>query len=240
MTDFLYSGSRGRFSAWRSRLSPKIVRFIEGLNSSNGVLDKGEIARLGLGTERFFCFGSWDGLRTLWQQAQLYCHARYLKPVQTDGGERVAYDSSETKYDNKVSPNKNKTVTNARAGESYHNWGCAIDVYLCDKNGSIDWSLNYNRLYESLGLVQWGRDCGLEWGGSWADNGHFQDSVELPTAEFWTESNVKRGYLFLGLGTGNSSTVGETSSKKNWWLVGVVVAAVCGAVCLLGNKRFWG
>ena len=238
MTSFIYSGSRSRFDSWRSRLSPKIVSFIEGLNSSNSVLDKGEVARLGLGTDRFFCFGSWDGHRTLWQQAQLYCHARYLKPVQTDGGERVAYDSSDSLYDNKISPNKVKTVTNAKAGESYHNWGCAIDVYICNRNGSIDWSLNYNRLYESLGLVQWGKDCGLEWGGSWADNGHFQDSVTLPTAEFWTESNAKRGYLFLGLGSSDSVPSAGGSDKKKWWIVGAVLAVV--VIVALTKKKFWG
>lgn len=238
MTSFVYSASRSRFSSWRSRLSPKIVRFIEGLNSSNGVLDKGEVARLGLGTDRFFCFGSWDGLRSLWQQAQLYCHARYLNPVQIDKGERVAYDSSDILYDNKISPNKSKTVTNAKAGESYHNWGCAIDVYICNKYGSIDWSLNYNRLYESLGLVQWGKDCGLEWGGSWADNGHFQDSLTLPTAEFWTESNIKRGYQFFGFGSSDSVVSAGNSDKKKWLIAGVILAVVVGFVCV--RKKFWG
>lgn len=238
MTSFLYSASRGRFSSWRSKFSPKIVKFIEGLNSSNGVLDKGEVARLGLGTDRFFCFGSWDGHRTLWQQAQLYCHARYLKPVQTDGGERVAYDSSDSLYDNKISPNKSKTVTNAKAGESYHNWGCAIDVYICNKNGSIDWSLNYNRLYESLGLVQWGKDCGLEWGGSWADNGHFQDSVMLPISEFWTESNAKRGYQFFGFGSSDSAVSARNFDKKKCLIVVAILAVVVGFVCV--RKKFWG
>ena len=58
-------------------------------------------------------------------------------------------------------------VTNARGGESLHNFGCAIDVVDRHKGYDIDWS--------KLGAL--GESLGFEWGGRWAsfiDRPHFQ------------------------------------------------------------------
>ena len=58
-------------------------------------------------------------------------------------------------------------VTNARGGESLHNFGCAIDVVDRHKGYDIDWS--------KLGAS--GESLGFEWGGRWAsfiDRPHFQ------------------------------------------------------------------
>lgn len=80
------------------------------------------------------------------------------------------------------------TVTNARAGQSYHNYGMAIDfaiLYDKDKNGtyeSLSWDLvkDMNRdgqsdWMETVGVF---KSMGFSWGGDWPgklhDNPHIQ------------------------------------------------------------------
>ena len=229
--DYLYPASKRRYDSWRSKMSPKISKFVDGLNSSNKTLDVGEVAALGLGSTRFFCFGQYDGLRDLYTQAQLWCHNRYYAPSKMyrdyDGYYACDYLESKTKYNNGFSPvGSGGTVTNAKGGQSWHNWGCAVDVYLCDSRGAVDWSINYNSLYERLGLVQWGKDCGLKWGGSWSDNGHFEDSTshELPSNIFWRSDCVDKGYLFLS--SGDKSNSASTSKKVDWKNIALIGGGV--------------
>lgn len=62
-------------------------------------------------------------------------------------------------------------VTNAKAGESWHNFALAIDVVPIDKNGHADWDGPWERIGEI------GKSIGLEWGGDWKtfkDRPHFQ------------------------------------------------------------------
>ena len=61
-------------------------------------------------------------------------------------------------------------VTNAKAGQSFHNYGLAIDVAVL-KDGKIDWKTDW----DVLGKL--GKQNGLEWGGdfkSFVDRPHFQ------------------------------------------------------------------
>jgi peptidoglycan LD-endopeptidase CwlK len=67
-----------------------------------------------------------------------------------------------------------KVVTNARAGESYHNFGLAFDVLVLDAMGKADWS-PANPGWGQAGAL--GEELGLEWGGRWrglVDLPHFQ------------------------------------------------------------------
>jgi peptidoglycan L-alanyl-D-glutamate endopeptidase CwlK len=67
-----------------------------------------------------------------------------------------------------------KIVTNARAGQSYHNFGLAFDVLVLDAMGKADWS-PANPGWRQAGVV--GEDLDLEWGGRWTglvDLPHFQ------------------------------------------------------------------
>ena len=67
-------------------------------------------------------------------------------------------------------------VTNAQAGESYHNYGLAVDV-VTDHNGTPDWSEHDARIRGPIG-----QSLGLEWGGSWSgfkDLPHFQLTTGL-------------------------------------------------------------
>lgn len=65
-----------------------------------------------------------------------------------------------------------KIITNAKGGQSYHNFGLAIDYVFIDKRGWT-WTGDYNK------VGQIAKDCGLEWGGSWTafpDVPHIQKS----------------------------------------------------------------
>ncbi|WP_370866604.1 M15 family metallopeptidase [Saccharibacillus sp. JS10] len=72
-------------------------------------------------------------------------------------------------------------VTNARGGQSYHNYGLAIDFALLDKSGKIVWDmeqdLNDNGRSDWLEVVDLAKTLGFEWGGDWEnfrDYPHFQ------------------------------------------------------------------
>jgi hypothetical protein len=65
-----------------------------------------------------------------------------------------------------------KRVTNARGGQSNHNYGTAVDV-APSKDGKIDW--DDDDAFEVIG--QEGKSLGLEWGGDWrtfVDRPHLQ------------------------------------------------------------------
>ena len=74
-----------------------------------------------------------------------------------------------------------KVVTNARPGESYHNWRCAVDVVPL-VNGKAVW--NDNALWLKIGII--GESCGLEWAGRWRtfkEYPHFQYTGGLTIAQ---------------------------------------------------------
>ena len=72
-------------------------------------------------------------------------------------------------------------VTYAKGGESYHNYGLAIDFALLDINGVVIWDMNYdgngNGKSDWSEVVQIAKSLGFQWGGDWAnfkDYPHFQ------------------------------------------------------------------
>jgi LAS superfamily LD-carboxypeptidase LdcB len=66
-------------------------------------------------------------------------------------------------------------VTNARGGQSYHNYGLAIDVAGLNANGSINWKINYVQISKIA------KYYGFEWGGNFSrpDRPHFQMTFGL-------------------------------------------------------------
>ena len=71
-------------------------------------------------------------------------------------------------------------VTNAKGGESLHNYRCAFDVAF--KKGT---GVSYDGDFAMLGTV--GKILGLEWGGDWAsfvDKPHFQFTAGYSLADF--------------------------------------------------------
>lgn len=62
-------------------------------------------------------------------------------------------------------------VTNARGGESYHNYGLAIDFALLTDSGEVLWDTDYdgngNGASDWLEVVDIAKNLGFEWGGDW-------------------------------------------------------------------------
>jgi peptidoglycan LD-endopeptidase CwlK len=82
--------------------------------------------------------------------------------------------------------NPGKIVTNARPGESFHNWRCAYDVVPI-VNGKPVWSTTGDslKLWQQVGIL--GKLCGLEWAGDWKtfkEYPHFQWTNGLTIADF--------------------------------------------------------
>jgi peptidoglycan LD-endopeptidase CwlK len=76
-------------------------------------------------------------------------------------------------------------VTNAKPGDSFHNYGLAFDAVAME-NGKAIWDVK-NPIWETIGKI--GESVGLEWGGRWkfVDMPHFQ-IMNFPL------SHAKRNY----------------------------------------------
>ena len=75
-----------------------------------------------------------------------------------------------------------QTVTNAKGGQSYHNFKVAFDVVPV-VHGKAIW--NNNKVWQQVGKL--GTELGLEWGGNFKsikDMPHFQYTKGLTLAEF--------------------------------------------------------
>jgi peptidoglycan LD-endopeptidase CwlK len=80
-------------------------------------------------------------------------------------------------------------VTYARAGQSYHNYGLAIDVYEV-QHGRILWG---GPRQATIGSI--GKGAGFEWGGDWSvgkqDRPHFQITGGLSWQELYAQHAQK-------------------------------------------------
>lgn len=78
-----------------------------------------------------------------------------------------------------------KKVTNAKPGQSWHNWRCALDVVPM-RAGKPVWGTTGpdGVLWERVGRI--GEACGLEWAGRWVkfrEMAHFQFTAGLKLAD---------------------------------------------------------
>jgi peptidoglycan L-alanyl-D-glutamate endopeptidase CwlK len=72
-------------------------------------------------------------------------------------------------------------VTRAKAGQSWHNWRCALDVVPL-VNGKAIW--DDQALWKQVGEI--GKSCGLEWAGDWVtfqEFPHFQYTGGMTLAQ---------------------------------------------------------
>lgn len=77
-----------------------------------------------------------------------------------------------------------KKVTNAKPGQSWHNWRCAFD-FVPIVNGKAQW--NDLKLFERCGVIA--ESVGLEWAGRWQrmkESAHCQYTGGLTLADFQT------------------------------------------------------
>lgn len=62
-------------------------------------------------------------------------------------------------------------VTHAKAGESLHNFGLAVDFALKTRDGQVIWDLDYdgngNNHSDWMEVVEIAKGLGFEWGGDW-------------------------------------------------------------------------
>jgi peptidoglycan LD-endopeptidase CwlK len=77
--------------------------------------------------------------------------------------------------------NQTPKVTNAKAGQSYHNFGLAADVIFHDESQQPSWNAEHD--WERLGDI--GKKHGLIWGGSFGDKPHFVLSKNLPVNDVY-------------------------------------------------------
>lgn len=85
-----------------------------------------------------------------------------------------------------------KIVTNAKAWESYHQYGLAVDIVLYHKDGSISYSAQED--LDKDGLADWFevtaifKKHGWEWAGDWKtfkERPHFQKTFGYKTSELY-------------------------------------------------------
>lgn len=89
---------------------------------------------------------------------------RVTQGLRTFKEQQDLYDMGRTKA--------GKIVTKAKAGQSYHQYGLAVDLVELVKNGTeVDWS------YDMAKLAPYASKYGIEWGGNWQgfkDMPHFE------------------------------------------------------------------
>ena len=97
-----------------------------------------------------------------------------------------------------------KVVTNAKGGQSYHNYGLAVDIVLLkdkDKNGTFEsasWETNVD--FDGDGQADWMevvaifKRHGWEWGGDWkfTDLPHFQKTLGMSVTDLLKKYNNKQ------------------------------------------------
>lgn len=82
-----------------------------------------------------------------------------------------------------------RIVTNARAGQSWHNWRCALDVVPL-RNGKPVWDVK-DPIWQTVGKL--GKDAGLEWAGDWKrfkEFPHFQYTGGLTLAQLQAGAKI--------------------------------------------------
>ncbi|WP_054956261.1 M15 family metallopeptidase [Paenibacillus dakarensis] len=127
------------------------------------------------------------------QKNQLVAKTREIgiRIMITDG---YRSDEEQNRLYNKGRSTEGNIVTNARAGESLHNYGLAIDFALRLKDGRVIWDMEYdgnkNGKSDWMEVVAIAKDLGFEWGGDWTnfpDYPHLQMDFGLSLRE------LKRG-----------------------------------------------
>ena len=100
--------------------------------------------------------------------------------------------------------NEDELATYAWAGQSYHNWGLAIDLILIKFGDPLyldlqDKTMSIQDYYALTGLSQLAAACSLEWGGTWTDFPdipHFQDAAyKIPPKEYHYDKNMNFPFI---------------------------------------------
>lgn len=140
--------------------------------------------------KRTDCLDTWDDVtnrRISELHPAVQCPAKnFINIVERELGIKLRVASGyrsfaeQTKLYNQGRTTEGQVVTNAEAGESYHNYGLAIDVVEI-KDGEANWDVG---MYKKI--APYGKAEGFEWGGDWesfTDFPHFQITGGKSTSE---------------------------------------------------------
>lgn len=89
-------------------------------------------------------------------------------------------------------------VTNARGGQSMHNYGLAIDYAIKNKSGDVIWDIHYdgngNGHSDWFEVAEIGKELGFRWGGDWSS---FKDYPHLEMTFNYTLNDLQKGNHLL-------------------------------------------
>jgi peptidoglycan L-alanyl-D-glutamate endopeptidase CwlK len=107
---------------------------------------------------------------------------RFTHTLRTDKEQDELYAQGRTK--------PGKKVTNAKGGQSYHNYGLAFDICLIIDGKVASWDtlkdFDGDKKADWMEVVEIAKKHGWEWGGDWAkfkDAPHFQKTFGKKTSE---------------------------------------------------------
>jgi len=125
---------------------------------------------------------------------------RFTQTLRTFEQQNALYAKGRTKLFSTTGKRIGK-VTNAKGGQSYHNYGLAIDFCLIidGKLASWDWKKDFDndKTSDWMEVVNIFKSYGWEWGGDWKfiDRPHFQKTFGLSTKELLKRHNNKNFIL---------------------------------------------
>ena len=103
-------------------------------------------------------------------------------------------NAEQTRLYNQGRTTPGSIVTNAKAGQSIHNYGLAIDYALMNDKGVIHWDinrdLNSNQVRDWFEVAAIGKKLGFQWGGDWKS---FRDYPHLDMQRGMSLSNLAKG-----------------------------------------------
>ena len=121
---------------------------------------------------------------------------RFSQVLRTISEQNALYAQGRTKPGQKV--------TNAKGGQSYHNYGLAVDIVLIidGKSASWDTKTDFDNDLKSdwMEIVAIFKRYGWEWGGEWKslkDYPHFQKTFGKSTGQLLSMQKDKSGYPIL-------------------------------------------
>ena len=134
--------------------------------------------------------------------AQLTTHSqmRIIQGLRTIDEQNALYAQGRTKA--------GKKVTNAKGGQSFHNYGLAIDFCLIIDGKEVSWDLKKDwdgdKVADWMEVVKVFRNAGWDWGGTWkfTDNPHFQkvfDNTWQTLLAKYTKGDLIKGTKYVNL-----------------------------------------
>lgn len=122
-----------------------------------------------------------------------HSHVRIVQGLRTIAEQDALYAQGRSK--------PGKKVTNAKGGQSLHNYGVAIDFCLIIDDKEVSWDLKKDwdgdKIADWMEVVSVFRKAGWEWGGTWkfTDNPHFQKTFGFTWQQLLAKT--KAGQTFV-------------------------------------------